>query len=102
MDRYLKTNVYKKTRFNKKGCRDIHIVPNKNTKYECKPLLQIQSIYYAQEDKKDIFHYPQIRVEQCEYKDFIEYNIAHKDFMFTDSEPESEEGFNDDNDDRDE
>ena len=91
MDRYLKTNVYKKTRFNKKGCRDIHIVPNKNTKYECKPLLQIQSIYY-----------PQIRVEQCGYKDFIEYNIAHKDFMFTDSEPESEEGFNDDNDDRDE
>ena len=98
---YLKTKVYKRTRFNKKGCGGTHIVPDKNTKYEFKPLLQIQSIYYVQEDKKDIFYYPQIRVEQCGYKDFIEYNIPHKYFMFTDTEPESEEEFNDDNDDRD-
>ena len=99
---YLRTKIYKRTRFNKNGCRDIHIVPNKNTKCECKPLLQMQSIYYAQEDKKDTFYYPQIRLKQCGCKDFIEYNIAHKDFMFTDSEPESEEEFNDDNDDGDE
>ena len=46
-------------------------------------------------------YYPQIRLEQCGYKDFIEYNIVHKDFVFTDSEPKSEEEFNDDNDDRD-
>ena len=74
----------------------------KKNKYECKPLLQIQSIYYTQDDKKDIVHYPQVLVEECRYKDFIEYNIAHKDFMFRYSEPESEEEFNDDNDDRDE
>ena len=101
-DIYLKTEVYKRTRFNKKRCKDIHIVPNKKTKYECKPLLQIQSIYYVQVDKKNIVYHPQIRLEQCRYKDLIEYNIAHKDFIFTDSEPESEEEFNDDNDDRDE
>ena len=64
MNRYLKTKLYKRTCFNKKGCRNIHIVPNKNTKYECKPSLQIQSIYYAQEDKKDIFYHRQIRLEQ--------------------------------------
>ena len=103
IDHYLRTKIYKGTRFNKKGCRGIHTVPNKNTKYECKPLLQIQSIYYAQEDKKHIFYYPQIRLEQFAYKDFIEYNIVLKDFAFTDSEPESEEEFDDDdNDDRDE
>ena len=61
-------------------------------------MLQIQSVYHAQ----DAVYYPQIRLEQCGYKDFTEYNIAHKDFMFTDSEPESEEEFDDDNDDRDE
>ena len=77
-------------------------MPNKNTKYECKPLLQIQYIYYVEEDKKVILYYPQIRLEECGYKDFIEYNIAHKDFMFADIEPESKEEFNDDNDDRDE
>ena len=55
MNHYLKINVYKKTRFNKKGCRDIHIVPNKNTKYKCKPLLQIQPIYYAQKIKRIFF-----------------------------------------------
>ena len=94
----LRTKTYKRTRLNKEGCKNIHIVPNKNIKYEWKPLLQIQAIYYAQEDKKVIFYYPQIRLEQCGYKDFIEYNIAQKDFMFTDSEPEWEEEFNDDND----
>ena len=36
-DIYLKTKLYKRTRFNKKGCKDIHIVPNKKNKYECKP-----------------------------------------------------------------
>ena len=101
-DIYLRKKVYKRTPFNKKGYKNIHIVPNKKTKYECKPLLQIRSIYYAQDVKKDTVYYPQIRVEQYGYKDFIEYNIAHKDFMFTDSELELEEEFNDDNDDRDE
>ena len=101
-DIYLKTKVYKRTHFNKKGCGETHIIPNKKTKYECKPLLQIQSIYYVQDDKKDTVYHPQMRLEQCGYKDFIESNIAQKDFMFTDSEPESEEEFNDDNDDRDE
>ena len=102
INHYLRTKAYKRARFNKKGCRDLQIVPNKNTKYECKPLLQIQSIYYAQEDKKHIFCYPQIRLEQCGYKYFIEYNIAHKDVMFTDSEPKSEEELNDDDDNRNE
>ena len=102
MNRYLKTKVYKRTHFNKKRFKDIHIVPNKNTKYKCKPLLQIQFIYYAQEDKKDIFYHPQIQLEQCGYKDFIEYSIVHKDCMFTDSEPESGEEFNDHNDGTDE
>ena len=84
---YLRTKTYNRRRLNKKGCKDIHDVPNKNITYECKPLLQVQSIYYAkEEDKKIIFYYSQIQLEQSGYKDFIEYNIAQKDFMFTDSQ----------------
>ena len=62
VDIYLKTKVYKRTRFNKKGCGDTHIVPNKKTKYECQPLLKIQSIYCVQDDKKDTVYHPQIRL----------------------------------------
>ena len=102
INHYLRTKIYKITCFIKKGYEDDHIVPNKNTKHECKPLLQIQSMYYAKEDKRVIFYYPQTRLEQCGYKDFIEYNIAYKNFMFADTEPESEEEVNDDNDERDE
>ena len=62
----------------------------------------ITNTVHVQDDKKDIVYHPQIRLEQCGYKDLTEYNIAQKDFIFTDREPESEEEFNDDNDDRDE
>ena len=51
---YLKTKIYKRTCFKKKGCEGDHIVPNRN-KYDCKPLLQIQSIYYSQDDKNIFF-----------------------------------------------
>ena len=88
VDNYLGAKVYKKTCFNKKGCKDIIIVADENTKYECKALLQIQS-FCVLKDKEDIAYYSKILVEQCGYKIFIEYNIAHKDFVFTDSEPES-------------
>ena len=98
IDNYFRATVYKRTCFNKKGCKDTSIVPDKNTKYECKPLLQIQSIYYVLEDKKDHVQYPQIFMEQCGYEILTEYNIAHKDFVFTNSETQSEEEFNNDND----
>ena len=60
VDIYLKTKVYKRTHFNKKGCGGTHIVPNKKTKYGCNPLLQVKSIYYVQDDKKDIVYHLQI------------------------------------------
>ena len=88
--------MYRRTCFNKKGCRDTNIVPDEKTKYECKPLLQTKSNYYVSEDKMNIAYCTQILVEECGYKGFTEYNIAHKDFVFTDSEPELEEEFNDD------
>ena len=95
IDNYFGAKVYKRTCFNKKGCKDTSIVPDKYTKYKCKPLLQIQSIYYVLEDKKDHVHYPQIFIEQCGYEILTEYNI---DFVFTNSETQSEEEFNNDND----
>ena len=99
---YLKTKIYKRTKFNKK--KDVMTIKlcQKEIINMSANHLEIQSIYYAQEDKKVILYYPQIRLEECGDKDCIEYNIAHKDFMFMDSESESEEEFNDDNDDKDE
>ena len=55
INHYLKIKTYNRTRSNKKGCRDVHIVANKNNKYECKPLLQIQAIYYAKMKIKRLF-----------------------------------------------
>ena len=41
INHYLRTKIYKSTCFIKKGHEDDHVVPNKNTKYKCQPLLQI-------------------------------------------------------------
>ena len=57
--------IYRRTCFNKKVCKDTNIVPDKNTKYACKSLLLIHSIYNVLEDRKDNAYYPPILVEQC-------------------------------------
>ena len=42
-------------------------------------------------DGKDgISYYPQLLLEQCVWKRFINYTIFHPNLVFTDTEPESE------------
>ena len=53
-----------------------NIIPNENTKYNCKVILQIQSVYYNMENK-DIKYYPQILLEQSAYKLFSNNMIIH-------------------------
>ena len=52
---YLKTKIYKRTCVSKKGFEENRIVPNKSTKYECKPLLQIQSFIMFKKIKNIFF-----------------------------------------------
>ena len=59
---YLKTKVSDETCFRKDNTTNI--IPNENTKYNCRVLLQIQSVYYSMKDK-DMKYYPQELIEQC-------------------------------------
>ena len=56
---YLKTTVSDKTCFKKNKDNKTNIIPNKNTRYNCRVILQIQSVYYNTE-KKNIKYYLQV------------------------------------------
>ena len=59
--------------------------------YTCVALLQMQFIFFnMKNDKDDISYYPQLLLEQCVCKRFINYTIFHPDLVFTHTEPESE------------
>ena len=81
-------NILKQLYLTKKG-KD-NIIPNEKAKYDCRVLLQIQSVYYSMKDKDDIVYYPQVLLEQCGYKPFSNNVLFHPDLEFTDTEPYSE------------
>ena len=65
----LKTIVSDETCFRKDNDNRI---PSKNTKYSCRVLLQIQSVYFNMKDNKNgIRYYPQVLLEQCIYKAYF-------------------------------
>ena len=39
-------------------------------KYDCRVLLQIQSVYYSMKDNDDIRYYAQVLLQHCGYKPF--------------------------------
>ena len=88
-EEYLKTRVSNETCFRKDKEKETNKIPNEKTKYNCRVLLQIQSVYYSMNDK-DIRYYPQVLMEQCSYKPFFNNTIIHPDLEFTNSEPDSE------------
>ena len=53
------------------------IIPNENTKYNCRVLLQIHSM----KDNDDIKYYPQVLIEQCGYRPFFNNTIIHPDLF---------------------
>ena len=59
--------------------------------YTCVALLQMQFVFFnMKNDKDDISCYPQLLLEQCVCKRFINYTIFHPDLVFTHTESESE------------
>ena len=74
-EEYLKTIVFSETCFRKDKDKEINTIPNENSKYNCRVLLQIiiirvllQSVYYSMKNKDilsddnddDIRYYSQI------------------------------------------
>ena len=70
-EEYLKTIVSDEKCFRKNKDNKTNIIPNKNIKYNCRVLLQIQSVYYSMKDNDDIRYYPQVLLEQCGYRTFL-------------------------------
>ena len=70
---------------------DVNFIPKGNVMYTGRALLQIQSVFFKIKDKNDdISYYPQLLLQQCVCKRFINNIIYHPDLEFTDTEPESE------------
>ena len=71
----LKTKVSDETSFRKDKDNKTNIIPKENTKYNCRVLLQIQSVCYSMKDKDilsddndDIVYHSQVLLEQCRYR----------------------------------
>ena len=70
---------------------DANFVLKENVMYTCRVFLQIQSAFFKIKDKNDhISYYPQLLLQQCICKCFINKVIYHPDLEFTDTEPELE------------
>ena len=94
-EEYLKTIVYDETCFRKNKDNKTNIIPNENTKYKCRVLLQIQSVYYSMKDKGilsddnyDIVYYHQMLLEARGYKVFSNNKLINPKLIFSDTEPD--------------
>ena len=57
-----------------------NFTPKENVMYNCSVLFQIKSVFFKNKDKKDdIIYYPQLLLDQCAYKRFINKVIFHSD-----------------------
>ena len=98
---YFEAKAYKEDVLIKKDTMTIILYQIKILNMNVNNYYKYSLFFMLKKIKRLLFYYAQIWLEECGYKDFIEYNIVHEDFILTDSEPESEEEFNDDTDDRD-
>ena len=77
---YFKTKVSDKTCFRKDKYKKIDTVPNEKTEYNCRVLLQIQSVYYN--NNKDILedadYYPQVYLQHCRYTFLANNKLIHE------------------------
>ena len=93
-DTYLKRKVSDETCFRKDKDKTVNPIPNEKTKFNCRVLLQIQSVYYSNNEDENC--YPQVFLQSCRYKFLVNNRLIHDVLEFTDTEPESEseEDFN--------
>ena len=86
------TSILKEGKVTLREC-DVNFIQKENVMYTCRALLQIKSVSFKIKDKNDdISYYPQLLLQQCACKQFINKVICHPDLEFTDTEPKSESG----------
>ena len=85
---YLKTKVSDETCFRKDKDKTTNTIPNEKTKHNCRVLLQIQFVYYN--NNEDENYYPQVFLQICRYTFIANNKLIHDVLDFTDTEPESE------------
>ena len=88
--------LHEETCFRKDKDKTTNTIPDEKTKYNCRVLLKIQSVYYN--NIEDTNYYPQLFLESCRYKFLANNRLIHDVLDSTDTEPEieSKEEFNED------
>ena len=74
-DTYFKTKVYDETCFRKDKDKTTNTIPNEKTKYNCRVLLQIQSVYYNNNEDED--YNPQVFLQSCRYNFTANNKLTH-------------------------
>ena len=87
-DTYFKTKVSDETCFRKDKVKTVDTILDEKTKYNCRVLLQIQSVYYN--NNEDENYYPQVFLQSCRSTFIASNRLIHEFLDFTDTEPESE------------
>ena len=85
---YLKTKVSHETCFRKDKDKITITVANEKTKYNCRALLQIESLYYNNNEEEN--YYPEVFLQSSRYTFIANNKLIHDVLDFTDTEPESE------------
>ena len=95
-DTYFKTKVSNEACSRKDKDETVNTIQDEKTKYNCRVLLQIQSVYYN--NYEDENYYPQVFLQRCRYTFIANNRLIHEVLDFADTEPESEseKEFNDD------
>ena len=88
---YFRTKVSDETYFRRDKEKTTNTIRNEKTKYNCRVLLQMQSVYYINNKGiiKDEDYYSQVLLQHCRYTFFVNNKLIHEALDFTDSEPES-------------
>ena len=69
-----------------------NIIPKENTKYDCRVILQIQSVYYSMKDEDNVKYYFQVLLGKCVYRPFFDNVFIDSELEFSDNEPDESEG----------
>ena len=85
---YLKTKLADETCFRKDKDKTTNTILNKKTKYTCRVLLQIQSVYYNDNENEN--YYPQVFLQSCRYTFIANNKLIYDVLDFTDTEAEFE------------
>ena len=87
---YFKTKASNKTCFRQSSDKTHNILPREKTGYNCRILLQIESVFFNNKNKDDIDYYAQVFLQEFRYTPQINRTLLIDKLELIDVEPESE------------